>query len=403
MLGCTALLYAMTRRMFNERAGLCAAGVFAIAQSTAFMGNFATYDAPALFLLALAAWITVRTAGSHAALSLLATPVMALAVAVKYASALYLPVIVLLAVLVCYQRRGLPQALLRGALLALLTVGILGLGLYASGYLQAIQSTTTARVQGTTAAAQILYDCARWGGLQFAVACVGVFSYVRRSRMSEMPGWRGAVPGARWRTALGVLLAGSALLAPAYQLHLQTEISLHKHIGYGLLFAAPMAGVGITRLMGPHFKYSQWAILISVVLLSSGMSQAYANYHTWPDSTRLITTLRQYVTPHGHYLADTYEVPVYALGKHTSYRQWNSTYTIDYTDSAGRHFTGAAGFRAAVADRHFDLIVLDRGNPTGESSTVRAAVRASNGYRLIGAVPYATAAGTSDYEIWAKQ
>src|SRR5690349_13961554 len=86
MLGCTSLLYAMTRRLFNERAGLCAAGVFAVAQSTAFMGNFATYDALALFLLALAAWIVVRTADSHPLLTLLAAPVAALAVAVKYAS-----------------------------------------------------------------------------------------------------------------------------------------------------------------------------------------------------------------------------------------------------------------------------------------------------------------------------
>jgi 4-amino-4-deoxy-L-arabinose transferase-like glycosyltransferase len=403
MLGCTTLLYAMTRRLFNERAGLCAAGIFAIAQSTAFMGNFATYDALALFLLALAAWIAVRTAGSHPALILLAAPVAALAVAVKYASALYLPSIVLLAVLVAYQRRGLPGALLRGTLLSVATIAVLVLGLYASGYLQAIQSTTTARAQGTVAAAQILRDSARWGGLQLAIACVGVFSYVRRSRMSEMPGWRGALPGYRWRTALGLLLVGTGLLAPAYQVHLHTEVSLHKHIGYGLFFAAPMAGVGVTRLMGPHFRYPQWAILITVVLLSSGMSQAYDNYHAWPDSTPLVSTLRQYVTPRGHYLADTFEVPVYALRKDVSYRQWNSTYTIDYTDRRGEHLTGAAGFRAAIAERYFDLVILDRGNPTGESTTIRSAILSDSGYRLIGAVPYATVGGTSHFELWAKR
>ncbi|MFF0159748.1 glycosyltransferase family 39 protein [Streptomyces sp. NPDC005263] len=403
MLGCTSLLYAMTRRLFNERAGLCAAGVFAIAQSTAFMGNFATYDALALFLLALAAWIVVRTAGSHPLLTLLAAPVAALAVAVKYASALYVPTLVLLGVLTAYQRRGLPRALARGVLLAVATAALLGAGLYTSGYLSAIQSTTTARASGTTPAWQILRDCARWGGLAVAVACLGTVSYVRSGRMSEMPGWRGSLPGARWRSALGLVLVGTALLAPAYQLHLHTEVSLHKHIGYGLFFAAPLAGVGLTRLMGPHFKYPQWAIFLGVLLLSSGMSQAYANYHAWPDSSALVSALRPYVNAHGRYLADTYEVPVYELGRTTSYRQWNSTYTIDYTTRTGRHLTGAAGFRAAVAERHFTLIVLDRGNPTGDSVPVRDALVHSTGYRLIGTVPYATTWGTSRFELWAPQ
>lgn len=401
MLGCTSLLYAMTRRLFNERAGLCAAGVFAVAQSTAFMGNFATYDALALFLLALAAWIVVRTADAHPLLTLLAAPVAALAVAVKYASALYLPTVVLLGALTVYQRRGLPRALGRGVLLTVATVALLGAGLYASGYLTAIQSTTTARAAGTTPSWTIVKDSARWGGLAVAVALVGAFSYVRSGRMSEMPGWRGALPGARWRAALGLVLVGTALLAPAYQLHLHTEVSLHKHIGYGLFFAAPLAGVGVTRLMGAHFKYPQWAIFLGVVLLSSGMSQAYDNFHAWPDSRSLVATLRPYMNAQGSYLADTYEVPVYALGKDTSYRQWNSTYTIDYTSRSGRHLTGAAGFKAAVADRHFTLVVLDRGNPTGESTTVREALLHSTGYRLIGTVPYATAWGTSRFELWA--
>jgi hypothetical protein len=401
MLGCTSLLYAMTRRLFNERAGLCAAGVFAVAQSTAFMGNFATYDALALFLLALAAWIVVRTADTHPLLTLPAAPVAALAVAVKYASALYLPTVVLLGVLTAYQRRGLPRALARGVLLTVAVAALLGAGLYASGYLAAIQSTTTARAAGTTPSWQILRDCARWGGLAVVVALVGAFSYVRAGRMSEMPGWRGSLPGARWRAALGLLLVGTALLAPAYQLHLHTEVSLHKHIGYGLFFAAPLAGVGVTRLMGAHFRYPQWAIFLGVVMLSSGMSQAYDNFHAWPDSRGLVAALRPYVDPHGRYLADTYEVPVYELGEDTSYRQWNSTYTIDYTTPTGRRLTGAAGFKAAVADRHFTLIVLDRGNPTGESTTVRDALVHSTGYRLIGTVPYATGWGSSRFELWA--
>ena len=60
MLGVTALLYSMTRRLFNERVGLCAAIVFSVTEPALFLGHLATYDAPALFLLALAGRIAVR-------------------------------------------------------------------------------------------------------------------------------------------------------------------------------------------------------------------------------------------------------------------------------------------------------------------------------------------------------
>ena len=57
MLTTTALLYSLSRRLFNERVGLCAAVIFSVTESAIFLGNFATYDAPALCLLAVAAWI----------------------------------------------------------------------------------------------------------------------------------------------------------------------------------------------------------------------------------------------------------------------------------------------------------------------------------------------------------
>jgi 4-amino-4-deoxy-L-arabinose transferase-like glycosyltransferase len=103
MLAVTALLYSISRLLFNERVALCAAAAFAVVQSTEFLGNFATYDAPAIFLMALASWIVVRTArGSAWVTGLLAAPVLALAVAVKYATLLFLPSVVILAVLASF-------------------------------------------------------------------------------------------------------------------------------------------------------------------------------------------------------------------------------------------------------------------------------------------------------------
>ncbi|MBC3844314.1 glycosyltransferase family 39 protein [Streptacidiphilus sp. 4-A2] len=115
MLVATSCLYSITRRIFNERAGLCAAALFSFADPTLFMGNFATYDAMAVFLLAITTWIVVYTAHRHWALMLTAAPVAVLACGVKYASALFLPTIAVLLVLLAYQHHGLRAALARGA------------------------------------------------------------------------------------------------------------------------------------------------------------------------------------------------------------------------------------------------------------------------------------------------
>ena len=64
MLGATALLYATTLRLFGRRAAVCAAAVFVILGPTQDLGAFATYDAMAIFLIALATWFAVRAQGA---------------------------------------------------------------------------------------------------------------------------------------------------------------------------------------------------------------------------------------------------------------------------------------------------------------------------------------------------
>lgn len=405
MLVATACLYSISKRLFNERAGLCAAALFAFSDPILFLGNFATYDAMAVFLLAVSTWIVVTVAHRHWAMPLLAVPVAALAVGVKYASAMFLPTIVLLLVLTAYQHHGVRGALTRGFLFGTGLVGLLAGALYATDYLTAIESTTTARAHGDTPASIILQDSGRWGGLLFAIALIGTVFYTRRPRLSEMPGWRGAVPGARWRLALGVLLSGTALLAPAYQIHLQTETSLQKHIGFGLFFAAPMAGLGVTRLMGAHFKFPQWGIAIGVVALTLGMNQSASNFGSWPDTKYLIPQLSYTVRPHQHWLGDPEEGPIYYLSgqKQTSYTDWLSFFYIDYTGRKGQSLTGIPGYVAAVQDGYFDGVVLNWSNglPAAEEA-VRQELRISGKYRLQSALPYTTSTGGGHFEIWVR-
>ena len=64
MLVATALLHGVTRRLFGLRPANFAAALFAGLGATQFLGAFATYDAMALMLLALATWLSVRAGGA---------------------------------------------------------------------------------------------------------------------------------------------------------------------------------------------------------------------------------------------------------------------------------------------------------------------------------------------------
>ncbi|WP_328761209.1 MULTISPECIES: glycosyltransferase family 39 protein [unclassified Streptomyces] len=388
MLGTTGLLYSFTRRLFNERAGLAAAALFAVMQSTVVMGYFATHDAPALFLLALATWIIVRTDRAPATAVLVAVPVAVLAVGVKYAAGLYLPTLVGLALLTAWPHQG-AKAIARALLLALGTAGLLALGMHGTDLLAGVRRTTTHRDHGSDGAGFLLWQSAQWGGLMFLTAVGGAISYVRRSRMGESPlTWRLRDPSRRTRVLLGSLLCTTALFAPAYQVHLGTMVSLFKHIGYGLLFAAPLAGVGLTRLVGAHFRHPHLGIALWAAALCLGIAQADGRFGSWPDSSRMIRTISSDVNGNGHYLSSTPEVPAYYLRERTAHWQWRSVFGMAYTDRNHIRHTGDAAYRAALRDGEFDLIVLDGFTNPQVDRVISRALKGNPHYRLLAHLPF---------------
>ncbi|MET9906620.1 glycosyltransferase family 39 protein [Streptomyces sp. NPDC006476] len=402
MLCTTGLLYSFSRRLFNERAALAGAALFAVIQSTVVMGYFATYDACAVFLLALTTWIVVRTARAPVITVLLAAPVAVLAVGVKYASALYLPTIVVLALLTGWPYKG-RKAFLRMVLLAAGIGGLLVAGMYTTNLMDGVRQTTTNRVHGTDTTEFLLTQSAKWGGLMFLAAVGGAVSYVRRSRMNESPqALRLGAPGWRWRALLGIVLCGTALLAPAYQVHLGTVVSLFKHVGFGLLFAAPMAGVGVTRLVGAHFRYPQLGIMLWTAMLCLGIQQADWRFDIWPNSSKMISAIQSHVNSKGTYLASTPEVPVYYLREKSTHRQWNSLFGMEYKDKKGKYYSGDQAYKEAVKDGDFDLIVLDGLTNPRVDHIVAAAVKGNAHYRLLAEIPFRNANGTSEYRIWLK-
>ena len=94
MLGVTAIVYLVTRKLFHQQAAIFAAAAYASTGVVLFLSRLATYDAMCLFLIALATAISVHGGMSRRPWQVLAIgPVLVLAILAKYAALLFvLPV-----------------------------------------------------------------------------------------------------------------------------------------------------------------------------------------------------------------------------------------------------------------------------------------------------------------------
>ncbi len=403
MLLVTALLYSMTRRLFNERVGLCAAIIFSSPSRPCSSAIWPPMTRPALCLLALAAWIVVRdrrvplaglppggtaddARGGH---QVRLGPVPADHHRAQRAGRLAVP-----------GRKALIPPVALGATVA----ALLGGALYLAGpvYLKGVEFTTTNRFMGNIAASVLLRDSLQWGGLTFALALIGAVAFLLRPRTE--PGEQIAEPGGRLRRlALGLVLTGTALLVPADQIHLHTLTSLQKHIGFGLFFAAPCAGVGLARIVGDHFRRAQVGIAIWGALLVLGMTQADELFNAWPNSTAFTHVMSRYLRPGAHYLVEVDEVPIYYFRRDADAEphQFTSTYYIGYTDQQGQFLTGDAGYVAAIKGGYFRVVAYNFQTTPGADNVLARTLEADPDYRLAARLPNGN--DTVAYYVWIKR
>ncbi|MCC5574128.1 glycosyltransferase family 39 protein [Microtetraspora sp. AC03309] len=414
LLGTTTLLYATTARLFGAGAGIGAAALFAATGPAIFLGDLATHDAAALFLLALAALTVVRAAATRTVATLAAAPILALASAVKYAAALYIPTICVLSALAAAPyvlwRRAVGRALLQAVATAPILLGLL----YAGGLFQALGRTTTARPRGGADQLALLWKATQWGGALFLLACAGaVLLAVRAGNFPGATKTPGAFepPGAAlWidrapRAALvlmGVTLCCTALLAPAYHMYLRTGVSLHKHVGYGLLFAAPLAGLAVAGAVRSLRRGWVVAVAAWACVLALGVAHSARFFLTWQNSSALIAALDHRVRPDGRYLVEVSEVPIYYFLDRAEPRQWTSTYYVRYQDRRGNVLSGDEGYRAAIRDGRYDVIVLSWTATPGTADVIRAAVEASPRYRSLGVIPFRPVHGPGGFHVWVR-
>jgi len=375
MLGSTALLWATTTRLYGRRAALLACGLFATLAGTQFLGSLATFDAPALFLLALGTWLAVRGATAPASARLItriallagAGVVLAAADVTKYAAALFTPVVVVMVALAAGRRRPL-RAVIVLAAWAVPLAGAVAAG--GHDYWLGVTTSTLARPAADSPVSSVLHDAYVWTSLVLVLAALGVWLSAR--------GRPGSHPGGRFLPA--VLLA-AALLVPAEQARLHTTVSLQKHVVFGAWFAAIAAGYALARLSRVDRGYGWMAVMalpIAAATVFGSLGQAHFLHRDWPDATAVVKALRPEVRAHpGPYLAEDDDVEAYYLRTEVRWQNWSSTYYYRFAGQA----PGAPSYATALGRHYFALVILDNGDTAATDALIVADMRHTGGYR----------------------
>ena len=403
MLATTGLLYAVTRRLFGTRAALSAAALYSCGEATIFLGGLATYDAPALFLIALSVWIVVRFARNGFPIYLLAVFPAAIAVGTKYVSLLFVPSIVVLAFLVSLPYLGRWSVIRPIALtIGLSTVVYAMYKAAGPSGAAGISFTTTSRAQGTDSVATVLMTAVEWGAGLFAVSLIGAVCVIRLPRRHP----HSAIPGPGWqRVSLVLLLVGTALLAPAYQAHLHTTISLQKHVGFGLFFAAPLAGYGLVRLVGAHLHRAQLGIGLLVLNLALGMTQSLYIFHSWPNSYAMVAELVRYQQPDQHYFVGNASNAIYQLRGDPDAQPWQFTdaFYFQYEVKPGVEETGDVAYADAIKAGYFRVIAYDFSADGAVESSVAEDLYHSESYVMVARIPSPTSGGPGYAYVWVRK
>jgi len=384
MLGATALLYTTTNRIFGSRqAALFACALFVGVGPTADLGAFATYDAMAIFLLALATRLAISSGGRGAELLLACAAVsMALADSAKYASLLWNPVVIALAALAA--PGGLRGGATRAFRLMCYSAALLLPALFFLGrqqYIHGLTFTTLDRqaADGAVSAAVILTDSADWAGLLLFLALVGVVVC-----------WRA---GDRRTRLTAAVLAAAVVLAPLHQAQIHTLTSLYKHVVFGCWFGAAAAGVALAKASMVN-EAKGWRIGVAAVVFIGilGMGQASNMFAFWPDSARLTAAVRQTLPTEGGLLlapnADGHVINYYVGSMAGPAGVWDP-------DSAT-----PAEIGTMINEGAFSVVVADLpcGADPGECQVLRA-VAATRRYRVSSVIPWSDHFGSGKFEI----
>jgi hypothetical protein len=407
MMGATCCLYGTAQRLFGRTAALIAASLFVCVASTQFLGAFATYDALAVFLAALATWLGVRSASCHPlpqiGLLLCVGTALALADAAKYAATLFDPIVVAVAALAVWRAADLKKGISAVAIMVSALYVCLAVAIKVAGaeYWRGITYTTLARNPdryGSTGA--ILFVGFSWIVAVLFLALIGLAVVLLR---------RSPAP----QRLLGLVLFGAGLLAPLEQARIHDFTSLFKHVGYGAWFSSMLAAFALTSLatvIPERRRFQARVVALAVIATAAvpGYRLAWTHYQGWPDVSRALPIVQRVISeipPHSPVIGfDDGNVLQYYDPKADTLafaNTWYFTYEIPGTGHVIRQ-NSALAYAEAIKHQYFSMITLENWDSSTQDKLIAADIRRYGGYRLVAVVPYNLGPKHSDFRIWIR-
>ena len=389
MLGATVILWATASRVISRGAALGSTALFAVLAPVLHVGSLATYDAMAVFLVALAAFSAL-----HRGAGWLAAAVAALAAAnmAKYSSALFDPAVVCLAALRFRETSSLRDCLRRGAAVAGGTLGILAVLLLLGGtsYWHGVRTTTLTRHPSTDRAPGVLLHGLSWSWTILVLAAAGVVISAWRDHSAA-------------RTTLLAILAAAGLLAPLEQARIHTLLSLDKHVAFGAWFAAIPAGLALSvmlralraRAAARPTRLAVYAMMCACVVLGGpvvALGEVQARQMT--DYSRigyLVRLLRPLTDGHGLFLSDTAREDAYELPG-VPWADW-----VKVNDNESEERTQQLADQ--ILHRRFSLIALISSGDGTPQAQLEGVLRQTDIYRLV-AVARSSGPGHRRFLLW---
>ena len=358
ILGCTICVNVTATRLFGRRAGLFAALVFVLSGSVLFIGKLATYDAPCLFLIAVALAISLTRKSVLSGVGV--GGLLALAATIKYVGIGFAPFVIALSTVNTGfgSRRELLRGVARVCVISACTATLL-LGAYhlwGASLAKGLSFTTTGRRALDFQPSGTLIRAAGSDiGLLAIVAVAGAVALAARRRI------RGTL------IAL-VCLAGGAFL-PLMQIRIHEFTSLDKHTAFSVLFLALPAGYALEWACGRSGRLKLATFVLVWLILIDGLWRSQLQY-SWPSTiTRTLNIVEYHSTPGEYFSIDGDSFRYYSGG--VSGISWSpSAYAYSIIDQ------GTPATLAAIRSRKFAGFAYETGNvASGVLATEKAMSR----------------------------
>lgn len=406
MLVGTLLLFQIGSTLFGRRAAVAGAALWAVSEPVLRLA-FATYDPLSCMLIIASVWLAVQAGKRRRCGELVALcgVTLALASAITFSFAIYVPAAIIISFLIWIEMLGRRLAIWCAAwLVGVILLMFVGTVTLTHGWVDFIGSTITRSGNSNSlgyAVSQVVSSAWSWDGLIFAVALAGVVAAFYFERLAH-------------RRLLVLALALSGVLVVAYQAHLGSSWAMDKHVSAGSGFMALAAGYAVGRIRSPWKHATAWCVSAALMCYPAftGLWYAREAFHSWPNTGALVSYL-QAKSRGDSYLIVGAPGGVYATLQYALPQATNVTEASSSKDPADDSYaaiiltvggtfnsvplTGAAATTSGLGRK---MLALARSSSSSSNPVLGTQLEKSS-YRLAGIFPYSTTfEGSGAFLVW---